>query len=387
MAGILEEELWVASLKPAGRKRTVSHSVESWRPGFEKERKTQSYAGGLVELQEVTEEGEDKKKEETEENRDDRKPPWMGRLKKLPGLGICLAIVCVMLGQTANVFIKKMTMDPIMMMLWRDILRLGSMDTPLLVMFAQNPFPKGSRLLIILRCLVAGIFIMGKCYALRYLSIADVTMLLSVRPAFVTLLSRIFLKEACGVFEIFNLALVFIGITMVIQPPLIFGSSEYEYTSHMQHTALMLVVVTALSSIVTIVLRHLRKMHWVAVAGSLRFITIFEYLPIVLYMGTQCVPACGLERVQIVILSLISCAAQTCMILSLKFEEAHSIGLVDSAANIVISFIFQSLFFSHATGVLKLLGAGVVLASVLLIGGRKVWIHRQKQAKLGKSSK
>ena len=52
---------------------------------------------------------------------------------------------------------------------------------------------------------------------------------------FVTLLSCLFLKEACGLFEIFNLLLVLGGITLVIQPPFIFGKGEvnikYKYNT------------------------------------------------------------------------------------------------------------------------------------------------------------
>ena len=40
---------------------------------------------------------------------------------------------------------------------------------------------------------------------------------LSCNQVFVTLLSCIFLKEACGLFEIINLVLVLGGITLVIQ--------------------------------------------------------------------------------------------------------------------------------------------------------------------------
>ena len=48
---------------------------------------------------------------------------------------------------------------------------------------------------------------------------------------FVTLLSCLFLKEACGLFEIFNLALVIGGIVLVVQPPFIFGTGEVNIKS------------------------------------------------------------------------------------------------------------------------------------------------------------
>ena len=165
---------------------------------------------------------------------------------------------------------------------------------------------------------------------LRYLPIADVTMIASIRPVCVSLLSCIFLKESCGIFELITLCLVFSGVTLVIQPPFLFGTEQSEYTPHMMHTALMLIVITAISSAVPIVLRHLRGMHWAALGGSARFvaislylfaifcdlflarfITIFEHLSVVLFLGLQCLPECGEERMLVLILSVIGTAVQT----------------------------------------------------------------------------
>ena len=225
-------------------------------------------------------------------------------------------------------------------------------------------------------------------------------MIASIRPVCVSLLSCIFLKESCGIFELITLCLVFSGVTLVIQPPFLFGTDQSEYTPHMMHTALMLIVITAISSAVPIVLRHLRGMHWAALGGSARFtqfiqfslpaspnssnpsnslsqvtqfiqsiqftlpgspkssnslhqvhpinqvlsarfITIFEHLSVVLFLGLQCLPECGEERMLVLILSVIGTAVQTTQTLSLKYEEAHVISLVDNATNIIVSFLLQ----------------------------------------------
>ena len=64
-------------------------------------------------------------------------------------------------------------------------------------------------------------------------------------------------------------------------------------------------------------------------------------------------------------------------ILSLKVEEAHVVSLVDNAANIITSFVFQAVFFLHPAGPLKVVGAVIVGSSVLLIGGTKIWKHKK----------
>ena len=64
-------------------------------------------------------------------------------------------------------------------------------------------------------------------------------------------------------------------------------------------------------------------------------------------------------------------------ILSLKVEEAHVVSLVDNAANIITSFVFQAVFFLNPAGPLKVVGAVIVGSSVLLIGGTKIWKHKK----------
>ena len=99
-----------------------------------------------------------------------------------------------------------------------------------------------------------------------------------------------------------------------------------------------------------------------------------------LVMGESCFPSCGLERYQILMLVVTAFLQQTLAICSYKFEEAHTINLVDSASNIVSAFVFQAAFFPDAPGTLKIVGAGVVLASVFIIGGNKLRKHKKEKS-------
>ena len=44
--------------------------------------------------------------------------------------------------QVGNVVVKKMTLHPFVLLLWRDGLRLGTQDLPLMAMAGHNPFPR-----------------------------------------------------------------------------------------------------------------------------------------------------------------------------------------------------------------------------------------------------
>ena len=95
----------------------------------------------------------------------------------------------------------------------------------------------------------------------------------------------------------------------------------------MFYTALALVAVTALGSVIPIILRHLKHMHWAALATSSRMITAVVYIPLAFAMGDMCLPECGLERYHILVLCISAFMQQTLAICSYKFEEAHTITL------------------------------------------------------------
>merc|ERR1712197_185767 len=70
--------------------------------------------------------------------------------------------------------------------------------------------------------------------------------LASIKPVSGTLLARLFLKEAVGVFEVLNLVLVVTGLCLVVQPSFMFGDTGQQYDQHMMLTALAVVVANAL---------------------------------------------------------------------------------------------------------------------------------------------
>ena len=300
------------------------------------------------------------------------------KIKKIPFLGIILILLKVTIFQGGSVVAKKLDINPFLLVLIRDVLQ-ASFNTPFLIHANETPFPKGRIILVAIRGIAAGLLFMGHFYAVRYLPMADVMMISSVKPVFVTLLSCIFLKEACGLFEMLNLLLVISGIFLVVQPSLIFGSSAQEYTSHMLYTALGLVCANALGGCVSVILRYLRDMHWAALAISTRIFGMVEMFIVCSALGLFCIPECGFERWGSVVVAVCGCLNQICFIFALKNEEAHIIGLVDNAGSVAISFFFQVLFFSDYPNTLKIIGACLVLSSIFIIGGQKVWRNKRKK--------
>ena len=357
------------------RRRTVSTSFEQ---GSNKRddlitRRTQSYAYNMVDMVESKTWEKQIIDSTTEGEMIDKE----NKVKKVHFLGIILVMIGIIVFQGGSVVAKKLQINPFLMVLIRDILQ-GSINTPFVIQANENPFPKGRKLLILIRGLAGGVQMMGHFYAVRYLPMADVMMISSVKPVFATLLSWIFLKEQCGLIEMINLLLVISGIFLVVQPSLIFGSTDQEYTTHMLVTALGLLGAKAVGASVGVIIRYLRDMHWAALAISTRIIGVVEMFLVCSIMGLFCIPECGFERWGSLLVAVVGCITQVCFIFALKNEQAHIIGLVDNAGSVAISFFFQVLFFNDFPNTLKIIGACLVLSSILLIGGQKIWVKKRK---------
>ena len=131
---------------------------------------------------------------------------------------------------------------------------------------------------------------------LRYLPIGDVMMISAIKPAIVTLLSCVFLKESCGAVEVLNLLLTLTGIFLVVQPSVVFGETNPGYTNHMTYTAIGLLLANIAGSCINVILRYLRHVHWTSLALSSRIVSSSQMFLVCAVSGFLCLPACGYDR-------------------------------------------------------------------------------------------
>ena len=316
--------------------------------------------------------------EDTELQVEKPNQPKKSGLKQLPGFSIILNIIGVIIFQFGNVLVKSVEMDLVLLLLMRDFL-ITFQTIPFTTYYAEKlPPTKGKKLLLIVHGIIGGLHSLVHYYAVTFLPLGDVMMISAVKPIFITFFSLIFLKEACGFFEIINIFLVMGGIVLVVQPPVIFGDSNQDYTTHMFHTAMVLMASNAIVSFAAIISRQLRDTHWSVLCLSSKVVGTIQLVGICIYMGVYCLPACGLLRFNIIILSLIANITQVFYIICLQNEEAHIIGLSDNASNIIVSQIFQIIFFSQIPKMLKLIGFFLVLSSMILLGAKKIWENKYK---------
>ena len=135
----------------------------------------------------------------------------------------------------------------------------------------------------------------------------------------------------------------------------------------------------ALGSSVSVILRYLRDIHWAALGISTRIFSVTEISIALGVTGLFCLPSCGADRWRIVAVAVLGNTTQFCHIVALKLEEAHIVSVTDNASGIFVSFLFQLMFFQDSPNLLKILGACVVIFSILLMGGSKIYKHRRTE--------
>lgn len=297
-------------------------------------------------------------------------------LKNVPGLGIFLTLATVVIYQCMNVIAKKVSLSPMIILFFRDCLLIPQFLPPLI--FSRSKlFPRGKLLFLAARSLIDGIDLIILFQALKVLPLGDITMIGAVRVIFTTIYSRIFLKEPCGLFELFNMLLVLGGILLVVQPPIIFGGQS-SYSNEMLIMAGAHVASKAFAGISFIIARHLRDLHWAVMGFHSRMYNMGEVLIYFCYTGAPCLPSCGMERLSLLILSLLGSAGGATLVTALRYEKAGVVGMVDNGAHLIVSQVFQIAFFNDFPGLLQIVGVLLVLISIVSFGFRGIVADRQK---------
>ena len=133
------------------------------------------------------------------------------------------------------------------------------------IIFRQSdPFPYGKRKLLLAR---AGFGTVPYCcylFALKHIPLGDVSMFRSSTALFACIHGRIFLKEPIKKMDVLNIAVVLLGIILIVQPPIIFGSTSSIYQTNQMalYSALAVLFGSAvLEPIKNVCLRSMKGMH------------------------------------------------------------------------------------------------------------------------------
>lgn len=292
---------------------------------------------------------------------------------------------------------------------------------PIVIYKKQPVFPKGKRIILILRCFMGTTGLILSFYAFRHMPLADASVIIFSTPVFVAIFARLFLKEPCSYFNMFTIILTLIGVVLITRPPFIFdditpslgdtssslsSSSALSFTSKndkyeissiilkthnqqkLQHYYDIWGPVAAISSTlfganVYILLRALKNLHFSVIMTNFGCFALIYTLIICWSINIICWPKCGYERLLIIILAIFSFLGQILLTLSLKIEQAGPVSIA-RCSDIVFAFIWQIIFFNEIPNLYSLFGAILVVSSVILTALKKWLISLPRDSKLRK---
>jgi hypothetical protein len=112
----------------------------------------------------------------------------------IPHLGILMAIMSSFFFSLSSLIVKLVpSVHPVALATYRFAgILLPSL--PIVIQRAEDPFPRGKRLLLILRAFLGTTSLMSQFYALRHMPLADASVIIFSVPVFVAIFARIFLK-------------------------------------------------------------------------------------------------------------------------------------------------------------------------------------------------
>ncbi|XP_037777647.1 solute carrier family 35 member G1-like [Penaeus monodon] len=243
---------------------------------------------------------------------------------------------------------------------------------PLLIRRGDPPFPRGRRLMLMLRGLVGATSLMLQFYAFRHMPLADASVIVFSVPVFVAVFARVFLGEPCGLFHGVVILLTLAGVILIARPPLLFGSLSDAYTTENWWGAAAAISGTVVAANVYVILRVLKGLHFSVIMTNFALVALVLTPLVSWFSGDGCVPRCGNERYLILAIGIFSFGGQILLTKALQLEQAGPVSIARTA-DVVFAFIWQAIFFQEFPDSLSLMGALLVTSCVFLTGLRK-WV-------------
>ncbi|XP_053635556.2 solute carrier family 35 member G1 [Cherax quadricarinatus] len=295
-----------------------------------------------------------------------------GRMFALPHVGLFMAVFSSLFFSLCSVIVKILSdVSPMELAVFRFIgILLPTL--PLIIRRGDTPFPRGLRLMLVLRGLVGATSLMLQFYAFRHMPLADASVIVFSVPVFVAVFARVFLGEPCGLFHGVVILLTVAGVILIARPPLLFGSLSDAYTLENWWGAAAAIGGTVVAANVYVILRVLKGLHFSVIMTNFAVIALL-LTPVVSWLrGDICIPRCGSERYLILAIGAFSFGGQILLTKALQLEQAGPVSIARTA-DVVFAFIWQAIFFHELPDRLSLLGALLVTSCVLLTGFRK-WV-------------
>ncbi|XP_015922681.2 solute carrier family 35 member G1 [Parasteatoda tepidariorum] len=273
----------------------------------------------------------------------------------------------------SNVLVKKLTyIDTGQLSLVRNICVLIG-NLPIAIYCTENIFgPKEYIWLLIARGIFGSTGLYLNLLSYRFLPFTESSIILSTLPALVTVAARLHLKEPCGSAQTVSIILIFLGVLVSIRLPEVLQTrSSTNFDSHYVFGLSCAVGCVLLLAFITISIRKLRNIHFSIVLIYFGFLGTIENTVITYFTAKFELPYCeGPDRMEVLLVGIFGFMGHCFLTLALQNETAGVVSSMKAAFDIVISIIFEFVFFNSIPDYYTLGSSLLVTIAIVTLG---VW--------------
>ncbi|KAI1290844.1 Solute carrier family 35 member G1 [Halotydeus destructor] len=317
------------------------------------------------------------------------------KLRNIPLAGILLAVVSAMTMATAA-FTVKLTpnVHPFEVVISRSMIQLAVFGPTILLSGGSFQAAKGERWPNFFRASF-GFVSFGMAYAaLHLIPLGDSSTIVFSAPVYVSIFACILIGEACGIFQVVIIALTLSGVVLISKPTFIFGDDDTTTDNTYRTEGTIMSLVSSVAAAMTFVMmRKLQKTPTAVVIASLSLVSmvlgVIVLLTLYLFFDQDHLirlpnKFTGNEWLLLLCNGLCGVVGQFCLTTALKIEEAGVVSLVRTT-DILMAFVYQVAFLAEPIYWTSLVGAAIVMVSVVVTGVRRIRLERKNKARSGQS--
>ncbi|XP_015922680.2 solute carrier family 35 member G1-like [Parasteatoda tepidariorum] len=298
-----------------------------------------------------------------------------------PFLGVFYAFLSSVTILLTSVFVKKLSyIDSGQLSLVRNIGVLFG-NIPIAVYCTKNAF--GSRKyfwLLIIRSFLGATALYLNLMAYRLLPLTETSIILSSVPALVTVAARVHLKEPCGLAQVVSIILSVLGVLMSVRLPKVLHDRSDVHFDREYVTGLSCATGSVLILAFTFVtLRKMKDIHFSTVLLYFGSLGSLENAVITYFSAEFKWPRCEvLDRAEVIMIGVFGFMGHCFLTLAVQKEAVGVVSTSKSASDIVVSAIFQFIFFNSIPDYYALGGGLLVITAISSLGLWK-WLLTQPE--------
>ncbi|KAF9242862.1 hypothetical protein BU15DRAFT_72512 [Melanogaster broomeanus] len=249
------------------------------------------------------------------------------------------------------------------------------------IMKIPDPFlgPKGVRLLLVCRGVTGFFGLFGPYYALRYLSLADTTVLTFLSPMVTGVVGHLIMKESYSIRQALASLCSLSGVVLIARPPFLFGNSlsgnegSDDSPANATPEERLVAVAIALVGVFGITGAYISMRAVGKRAHPMHSITYFSLWCIVVSSTSMVVmkipvvyPTNWQWAAMLLMVGVFGFSSQTLLTMGLQRETAAR-GSMTIYVQVVYAVILEGVFFGTLPSLFSIIGAAIIIASAIYV--------------------